>query len=380
MKKKILFIIPNLDHGGTNRSLQNMLSLLDSNKYDFFIFSVSRDGVYRNIFSVYNIIDTPSYIFTFCKSRNPIIRLIRCLDRFFYNAILKFIFAYFAKDVEALYGFDKVIAFEEGYPKTLAICFNAPKIAWVHCDYESYNETFKPNLKKEFSIYVKFDYIVCVSKYTAHTFRKFFPCLSNKTIGIYNTLNVNTIMSLSNNGIDEDFDTTPFVIVSVGRFDPVKRFDIIPYLANEVCKKSKVTNFKWYIIGDGRKEIRQRILGEIIKYKLEEIVILLGTKENPYPYIKRSNLLVSTSSSEACPYVVNEAKILHTPVLVSDFKSAFELVNDDNGIISNISQMPSIIYELICDKDGKYSHLSEKVKQTIYTNDSIIEHLDKILL
>ena len=53
----------------------------------------------------------------------------------------------------------------------------------------------------------------------------------------------------------------------------------------------------------------------ISDHSVENEVICLGNKTNPYPYFKVADLLVSTSSSEACPMIFNEAKILNLPVM-----------------------------------------------------------------
>ena len=44
MKKKILFVIPEYSHGGTNKSLESLLSAIDEKRYEISIFSLYEDG------------------------------------------------------------------------------------------------------------------------------------------------------------------------------------------------------------------------------------------------------------------------------------------------------------------------------------------------
>lgn len=376
MKNKLLFIIAGYYHGGTNKSLQNMLSLLGESNYEYYIFTTNKKDIYKNIFSKYNIIECPKLLYKYCNQRNCLIRIVRYIDSLLNNYIYRNLVKYVIKNIESSYAFDKVIAFEEGKPKQIAQYFNCTKIAWVHCDYSLYNNLFTPNLKKELKTYSKFDNIICVSKYTTESFKKFFPSISNKVEYIYNPLDIKTINRLSQ--IDLTNKETCFKIISIGRIVAVKQFGIIPQLVNKILQQGSCNNFKWYIIGDGDKNIKKQIASEIEKYKLDDIITCLGAKDNPYPYIKDSNLLVSTSSSEACPYVVNEAKILKTPVVVSNFGSAYELVNEENGYISSIEDMPYLLYRIINNIDNIYDKMKNNANKITYDNNTILKQLNTL--
>ena len=55
--KRLLFIIPAFNHGGTNRSLLNILSCLDDEYYSKDIFALSHMGPYREIFAPFRILN-----------------------------------------------------------------------------------------------------------------------------------------------------------------------------------------------------------------------------------------------------------------------------------------------------------------------------------
>ena len=52
--------------------------------------------------------------------------------------------------------------------------------------------------------------------------------------------------------------------------------------------KDKGYKFKWYAIGEGHD--REKIENRIKHNNLEKEFILLGSKDNPYPYMKKCNL------------------------------------------------------------------------------------------
>ena len=55
---------------------------------------------------------------------------------------------------------------------------------------------------------------------------------------------------------------------------------------------------------------------------------------------------MNTSISEACPYVINEAKILGTPVVCTDFGSAKEFI--DYGINGFYEPIEKVADRIIC--------------------------------
>ena len=52
--------------------------------------------------------------------------------------------------------------------------------------------------------------------------------------------------------------------------------------------------------------------------KLQTTVFLLGTKVNPYPYIKACDYFCLFSQREEYSIVLNEAKILNKNILITD--------------------------------------------------------------
>jgi glycosyltransferase involved in cell wall biosynthesis len=387
--KRILIIVPGYKHGGTNKSLYNILSLINLHEYNIKIFSLSKIGPYKDIFSKYVLnISNNWYSLFFDKykkidikkdSINQVfLKIFWVPFRYIFRLIIKdyekIIFSFIAKKMSKMQ-FDTIIAFQEGTATRLASFIDHKKIAWVHSDYNEYQKIVGKNEK---DYYDKYDSIICVSEFTRGSFLEHYPELQEKTFGIHNMINYSEIIKMSESDVilDDRFTIDEFCIISIGRLSKIKQFDIIPEIAYELSNEGYL--FRWYIIGDG--EERDKILNNIRKYKLHNRVILLGEKDNPYPYIKKSDLVVITSKSEACPNVVNEAKILHIPIVTTDFGSVSEfLTNEVNALIVSKNELSNAMKKMI-KKDDIYYTIKDNIKTFKYSNEHIIKKITEILL
>ena len=197
--------------------------------------------------------------------------------------------------------------------------------------------------------------IVCVSEFARRDFLSVYPQLSEKTIVIPNQLDKKEIVtkSLCQEWIDPRFKTDIFTIISLGRLDPVKQFSKIPTIARKI-KESCNIPFRWYIIGGSRSDKREEYLikSAIKENDVSNIVIMLGEKTNPYPYLAKSNLFVHTSKSETFGIVISEANLLCIPVIVNDFGCAPEMVkNGENGFVVNVNDMHLCISDILTSPD-----------------------------
>ena len=73
---------------------------------------------------------------------------------------------------------------------------------------------------------------------------------------------------------------------------------------------------------------------KISEAHMEDRVILLGKKENPYPYFKECDFYVQPSRYEGNAVTVNEALILGKKVAIADYATAHSQIDDGvNGVI-----------------------------------------------
>lgn len=378
MKKKILFVIPEYSHGGTNKSLENLLTFLDKNKYEISIYSMYEDGgdYYKEIFKPYIIKKSRLY---YWLHDNVVTRKFMGL----FNKVTRrdnfsWLYRREANLIQNKHKYDTIVAYQEG-PATQFVSYikdKVYKVAWYHCPYVIFEDTLK---KEALELYSSYDAIACVSHCFVDMFTKEFPILKDKVHCIYNTLNCDMISKMGNESINADlFNNDYFNIVSVGRFAKQKQFDKIPLIAKRIKEITK-RPFKWYIIASGDACKSETVLN-IQKYNVEEDVILLGAKDNPYPYFKSADLYVCSSDSESFSYTIFESKILHTPVLSNNFPVAYEVLDNDCGWVCPMDEMPSLLSDIINDNGGTYSQVKKSIKNYNYDNYAIIKEIESIII
>lgn len=365
MKTKLLFVIPSLKTGGTNSSLDALYSHLKE-EYNISVFAIShqprdhnysfdevllpQDGVLSLLYSDYSKQKGIHKLYAFfCKALQSLLRIVGVdLGMFYAKRVIR--------RLEHQNHYDHVVAYQEGYATKFTSLFsNSNKMAWIHCNYD----TYLPQGKSEESIYNRFERIVCVSEYTASVFERRYPALSEKVIAIHNLIDEERIKKMAETPIDDSrFVTDKTTLLSVGRFSTIKRFREIPRVALEL--KNCGLQFVWYILGpqDGSNEYAA-FLDNLEKYGVQDCVRWLGGKSNPYPYFKASDVYVCLSESEACPMVFKEAKLFGLPIVTTDFPSAYEFIHEGEGVIAPCDNIPMATITIMKQKENGFQNSPE---------------------
>ena len=386
--KRILFVLPSLQNGGTVTTLKNTLPYIDRRKCQIDIFPITNSGPNYDYISRYATIlgaridnSVKKNKTTKDKAYTLLYKIVKGVKKILCHVgcdISVLLFKKVAKTLEKT-NYDTVIAFQEGQATRLGRLIQAKrKVAWIHCDYSTIGEKEREADNKE-KAYKSFDKIVCVSKFTQSQFVKCVPEAADRTVAIHNLMSADTIkIQALEDPKDVIFNSVEGLkIVSLGRLHPVKRFSTIPEIAMRLKEKGLL--FNWFIIGgdDSDKELIER---NIEKFDVADCVKLLGNKNNPYPYIKNSDALVCTSLSEACPNVLNEAKILGIPIVSTNFGSVVEMMSDGvEGLIAPIEQLDEAIYRLFSE-DGLFNNIKDNIARYRYDNKEILKRLSKITL
>ena len=162
-------------------------------------------------------------------------------------------------------------------------------------------------------------------------------------------------------------------LLTVGRFSYQKKMEEIP----EICRRIRESglNVKWYLIGFGKEEqlIRQKIREE----NMEKYVVILGKKENPYPYIKACDIYLQPSRYEGKAVTVREAQILNKPVIITNYATSNSQLQDGiDGVIvpKDIAGCSKGIIQVVNDKRLQ-QRLIENTKIVDYTNSLEVEKI-----
>ena len=246
------------------------------------------------------------------------------------------------------------------------------KIAWIHTDYTR----VWVDAEEELKVWQKYDYVASISSDVTNTFLQVFPSLSQRIVEIENILSpafVRKRAELQN--VDKEIrQEGAITLLSVGRFSDAKNYDNVPYICKYLIDKAQ-QNIKWYIIGYGGDEplIRQKIK----EAGMEEHVILLGKRSNPYPYIKACDIYVQPSRYEGKSVTVREAQMLCKPVVVTNYPTAPSQIR--SGIDGVIVPMDNegcahSLAEVICDKPLQ-ERIITYLKTHDYGNESEVEKI-----
>lgn len=223
----------------------------------------------------------------------------------------------------------------------LAISFVAPhnivldkvqakkKVCWIHTDYSRIDV----DASLELPVWSGYDHIISISEAVTHNFCKVFLSLQDKIIEIENVLSPEFIRRRADEEprpFDMPKNENGYTLLTIGRFCYPKRLEVIPSICRYLTEEG--LSVKWYIIGYGGNDdyIRKAIIDE----RMENNVILLGKRDNPYPYIKACDWYIQPSRYEGKSVAVREAQILGKPVIITDYPtSASQIKSRTDGVI-----------------------------------------------
>ena len=241
--------------------------------------------------------------------------------------------------------------------------------AWIHTDYTAL--TF--DRSAELAMWEGYDAICGVSERASESFQSVFPELVQKVRTVENIL-PRELTCKQAAMPQTDMPTGDGIsLLSVGRFCEAKNFDNVP----DICRRLVADDLdvKWYLIGYGGDEplIRQKI----DEAGMQERVIILGKKDNPYPYIRTCDLYVQPSRYEGKAVTVREAQLLGKPVVITNYAtSGSQLEDGADGVIVPMDNAGCAagIAALLRDP-ARMQQLSENCAKRDYTNSAEVEKI-----
>lgn len=393
MKKSLLIVSHALELGGAERSLIGLLHALDKEEWDIDLFLLRHEGElmdeipdYVNLLpqvSSYTVLARPMKTTLF--EGHVLLTAARLLGKMAANNYAK-------KHGHS----DSIVPLEYSHKFTcqfmpkiqsnkeydLAISFLTPhyfvankveakkKVAWIHTDYSK----VQVNVESETKMWDAYDYIASISDAATEGFVGVFPSLKDKIILIENILPESLVSKQAQETItDMNRLGDEKILLSIGRFSHAKNFDNVPDICARICQSG--LNIKWYLIGYGGDEalIRQKIAEK----GMEDKVIILGKRENPYPYIKACDLYVQPSRYEGKCVTVREAQMLGKSVVITNYStSASQLEDGTDGVIVPMDNegCAERIVELLKDNE-RLNELSRNCESRDYSNSLEIQKI-----
>ena len=393
--KRILFMCINMNIGGTEKALLTMLNEIDSSKYDITLLMLEEYGGFLNeipSFVKVKYINEYKAIKPFINKppkllAKELIKNKKCIKGIL--TLLNYSISKMTNNISYYYKYisKNIKNIEEDYD--LAVAYAGPmdfityfvlnkikakkKVQWIHFDIT------KIGFNKKFAEknYKKFDKIFVVSEEGKEKLINLIPDLNNKIEAFFNIISCNLIenMGKSEKGFDDSFNGIR--ILTVGRLSKEKGQDLT---INALARlKDDGYKIKWYCIGDGHEKDNYK---QIIKnLNLENDYILLGSKLNPYPFMKQCDIYVQPSRHEGYCITLGEARCFDNPIVTTNFTGANEQIkNEVTGLICDISEegIYKSVKRLLDDKD-LYNNIKINLSKEIVDSTNEINKLDKVL-
>ncbi|ULL13898.1 glycosyltransferase [Paenibacillus sp. H1-7] len=349
MKKKLLFVMNNLTCGGAEKALISLLETIDYSAYEVDLFLMKHQGLFMNKIpeQVHLLPEPPEYSYYDMSFKKAVLDCIKrgkwdvALYRLLAGTIFKRekdpilceqkVWKYIGRSLQAVEKpYDIAIGYLEKNPIYFCIDkVNArKKIGFIHCNYDMMG--MDPQLDEPY--FAKLDYLVTVSEECANILKARFPAIKHKIEIMYNIVSPAAINKLAEEPTGWDDETIR--LVSVGRLNHHKGFELAVESCNQLVRHGYPV--KWYVIGEG--EERAKLERMIEEYGLHDAFTLLGIKDNPYPFMKEADIYVQPSRNEGKSIAIDEAKILHKPIVVTNFTTVKDQITDkQNGLIVDMN-------------------------------------------
>ena len=372
--KKILIVNNNLDMGGIQKSLINLLKEIH-NDYNVTLLLFSKSGtLLSGVPNDVKIIEP-----------NKCYRMLGLTRAELKQYPLLFIIKFFLMKVAAvssrrsamkllglfqkkIYGYDAAFSYSHlphhkyfsngcgDFVLDKVACKN--KICLIHCDYlNSGCMTGENNAE-----YSEFDKIACCSESVKKRFIQGSNVEESKVYTLRNFYDLD-IVGLAKKD-PYHYDGSFVKLLTVARLTPEKGIE----QAIDALYATRRKDIRYYIIGDGPQ--RELLVDKIANYNMKDQVYMAGEQANPYRYMRNADYLLVPSLHEAAPMVFDEAKILGLPIISTNTTSAHEMITNDSGIVcEDFSMLESVL---------KKSKKEEKKEEILLTTETQLKQFSYI--
>ena len=324
MKKKIIIFIPSIEGGGVEKNSFIVSNYLSKKIDNLSVITISKKYKYKFNKSINFISLSSNFWDKLNRKTKYFLAIILLIKEIFKNrnlAVFSFQANLYCIIICKLFSV-KVISRSNsapiGWSKNVVKRFVFKKILNLSNEVLVNSHQFKNDLKKEFNINAK---------------------------TIYNPLNRKEIIRKSKQKSKKIFNSNKKLkILNIGRFTDQK--DQMTFLKSLNLIKNEI-NFEASIVGKGI--LKKKLQNYIDSQNLQKIVKIYDFVENPYPFIKQSNLFVLTSRFEGLPNVLLESLVLKKFIISSNCHTGPKeiLLNGKGGLLFKV---------------GNYKELAKKIK------------------
>lgn len=357
VKKKILFIVPSLIGGGAERIISIIFNFLNRKKFEPILVLLKNEGPYlEDIPKDIQIIDLQA-----TQARYAIIKIIRTIKQVkpdivfstlgYLNILIAMIKPFLSKNIVFIARESNTVSVQnkqEKYPVLFDLLYKV--------------------------FYNNFDQIISQSDYMKKDLIDNYNIMKDKIEVIHNPVNITKIETLANKSMTNFYKNDKFNLLTVGRLDYQKGYDLLIEAMSKLDKKFHLT-----ILGEGKDDTKLEQLAK--SFDIEDNITFAGFQSNPYIYMIHADLLILSSRYEGLPNVVLEANACGTPVVAFNCPGGTgEIIeNGVNGFLCECGNIDELIKKI--NKAYLHNFDKNKIKRLIknkYDANTIIKHYEKI--
>tara|TARA_B100001121_G_scaffold268204_1_gene251969 strand:+ start:591 stop:1697 length:1107 start_codon:yes stop_codon:yes gene_type:complete len=341
MKKKILFFMPSFEGGGVEKNIIIIANNFIKRNVDVSILTANSE--IKQKFSKKIKFISPKNGFWSSKIR--FVKYILCIF---------FLFLEFKKNRN----FD-------------VFCFQGNIVCTIFCKIFGLKIVIRPNSSpsgwsKNFLKQIMFSKILKLSNIIVVNsiyFKKELKSKFNvKSKCIYNPLNKREILSLSKKSINFKFyEKDSLNLISVGRLVDQKDHITILKAINNIKDQTKL---RLLIVGEGKN--KKDLIEYINQNQLNKIVKIKDRIDNPFPYLKKAEIMILASKYEGLPNVLLEAISLKKFIISSNCPTGPKeiLDNGKGGFLFNVGNYIKLSKMILIYKNNK--KIYSKMKRISY--------------
>ena len=224
---------------------------------------------------------------------------------------------------------------------------------------------------------------IAVSDQTKEQALKKMPFIKNKLVVIHNGIKEDPFKErflaqkeIFPKGIPENIHPDTLWIGTISELHKNKGLDYMITALGEISRTSfDISSFVFVVIGGGEEKERLNKLKE--KENLQNIVFLVGYKENASSLLKAFDVFTLTSRTEAFPYVPLEAGLAELPVIASRVGGIPEILSENCGILvekGNINETTQATIQLLENEEQRKNYgknLRKKVVENFSTHNMV---------
>ena len=365
MKKKVLFLTTQFNHGGVERSLIEVCKALDFSKYDVTLFLrndktelvsilpdkvkviVNKDGHYYRkpkAVSLYLM----SRFFKLLRNDEKSNNYSEKLKSLVYDQKIRNPQKRFFKDKH----FDVVVSYTVHLCTEMALLIDADK---HYVFFHSEEADFHSDITSK--TFPQYDKIVAVGPGVELLLRDSFPQFNDKIIQICNYIDAPKIYNLAKeipDCVKKTKENKKLMLCTSARMEAEKGYEMAVLAAKKL--RDFNIDFEWYFLGDGSE--RKSIEKLIQEHRLSDRVFLEGFVKNPYPFMSQCDIYVHPAYLEAQPLAIMEAYVLGKAIVSTDSLGGKAVLNyGEKGLLvsQNSDSIADGILEFINNPELKKS-------------------------